>query len=240
MKILYLYHDLMNLYGESGNLRALERHLADQGEEVSVDRRTLGDALCFDGYDFLYIGAGTERSQKAALEHLRPYAGALKEALDGGMHALLTGNAASMAGREIVDGLGKIWSGLGLLDFTAREQAGVRYTGDAVAAFPEIEQPLVGFINKCDDWTGRVPPLFRMVMGRGNRGEGGDEGFRQGTLLGTHLIGPVLVKNTAFHAWLVGRMLGREPESVSYPSEEKAWKVTYEALMARRDVPSET
>ncbi len=77
-------------------------------------------------------------------------------------------------------------------------------------------------------------------MGRGNRGEGGDEGFRQGTLLGTHLIGPVLVKNPAFHAWLVGRLLGREPESVSYPYEEKAWKVTYEALMARRDVPSET
>ena len=67
MKILYLYHDLMNLYGESGNIRALERHLTDQGETVTVDRKTLGDELSFDGYDFLYMGAGTERSQKAAL-----------------------------------------------------------------------------------------------------------------------------------------------------------------------------
>ena len=36
MKILYLYPDLMNLYGESGNLCALERRLADQGEDVSA------------------------------------------------------------------------------------------------------------------------------------------------------------------------------------------------------------
>ena len=54
MKILYLYHDLMNLYGDSGNLRVLERRLTGQGEEVTVDRRTLGDALDFTGYDFLY------------------------------------------------------------------------------------------------------------------------------------------------------------------------------------------
>ena len=152
MKILYLYHDLMNLYGESGNIRALERHLTDQGETVTVDRKTLGDELSFDGYDFLYMGAGTERSQKAALEHLRPYAGELKAALDGGLHALFTGNAASMAGREITDGAGKVWPGLGLLDFAAREQKDVRYTGDAIAEFPELEQPLVGFVNKCDDW----------------------------------------------------------------------------------------
>ena len=42
MKILYLYPDLMNLYGESGNLCALERRLADQGEDVSVDRKAPG------------------------------------------------------------------------------------------------------------------------------------------------------------------------------------------------------
>ncbi len=239
MKILYLYHDLMDLYGESGNVRALERRLAEQGETVTVDRRSLGDSLTLAGYDFLYIGAGTERSQKAALEHLRPYAGELRAAMEDGMHALLTGNAAAMLGREITDGAGKVWQGLGLLDLTSRERRDERYTGDAIARHPELEQPLVGFVNKCEDWEGTLSPLLEMVMGRGNGPDTADEGFRQKNFLGTHLTGPVLVKNPAFHDWLVKRLLGREPEPRAYPYEERAWKVTYDALMERRDCPAE-
>ena len=239
MKILYLYPDLMNLYGESGNVRALERHLADQGEAVQVDCRFLTDRISFEGYGLTYMGAGTERSQKAALERLRPYAGALKEALEGGMHVLLTGNAAALAGREIIDCGGKAWQGLGLLDFASRERKDVRYTGDAVAAFAETERPLVGFVNHCEDWEGEVPPLFEMVMGRGNREGAAAEGFRAGNLLGTHLIGPILVKNPAFHAWLIGRLLGRAPAPADYPYEQRAWQTTYEALMARKDQPAD-
>lgn len=235
MKILYLYHDLMNLYGDSGNIRALERRLAGQGEQVTVDRRTLGDELDFDGYDFLYIGSGTERSQKAALEHLRPYAGKLKIAMEGGLHALFTGNSASMPGKEVVDAAGKVWPGLGLLDFTAREQGETRWTGDAIARHAELDQPLVGFVNKCEDWEGEVTPLFEMVMGRGNRADTKEEGFIQNNFLGTHLIGPVLVKNPHFHDWLAKRLLGRELTPREQPYEEKAWQVTYQALAARME-----
>ena len=73
MKLLHLYYDLMNLYGEYANITVLARHLKDQGLEVTVDRRTLGD--CFDcaGYDFIYLGAGMESSQKIALRTFSPH-----------------------------------------------------------------------------------------------------------------------------------------------------------------------
>lgn len=232
MKILYLYHDLMNLYGENGNIRVLERRLTDQGERVETECRSLGDTLEFSGYDFLYIGAGTERSQKAALEHLRPYAAGLKAAMADGMHALFTGNAGAMLAREIVDADGKVWPGLGLLDFVSRERRDVRYTGDAIAVHPALDAPLVGFVNKCEDWEGEVPPLLRMTMGRGNRENTADEGFWQGHFMATHLTGPVLVKNPHFHTWLLGSLLGRELKMKHYPYEEKAWQVTYDALRA--------
>lgn len=235
MKLLYLYHDLMNLYGDSGNVRVLERRLADQGEPVETDRRTLGDKLDFAGYDFLYIGAGTERSQKAALEHLRPYAGELSAAMENGLHALFTGNSASMLGKEVIDAAGKVWPGLGLLDFTAREQNQKRWTGDAIARHPELELPLVGFVNKCEDWEGEVPPLLQMVMGRGNRADTADCGFWKNNFLGVSLTGPVLVKNPHFHNWLLGRLLGRTPSPVEYLYEERAWQITYDALRARME-----
>lgn len=233
MKILHLYPDLMNLYGDSGNLRVLSRRLRDQGEEAVIDRLDPGETPDFAGYDLLYLGPGTERSQKAALEHLRPYSDALKAALEGGTHGLFTGNAASMLGREVVDGNGTAHPGLGLLDFVSREHKDTRCTGDAIVKHPELDRPLVGFLNKCEDWEGAVTPLFRTVMGKGDfPGEDG-EGFVTGNFLGTHLIGPVLVKNPHFHAWFVKRLLGREPKPISYPNEEKAYEVTLQALMER-------
>lgn len=235
MNILHLYPDLMNLYGDSGNLRVLERRLRDQGEEAVIDRLDPGQAPDFTRCDLIYLGPGTERSQKAALEHLRPHAEALSAALEGGTHGLFIGNAASMLGREVIDGDGKAHPGLGLLDFAAREQKDVRYTGDAIVRHPELEKPLVGFLNKCEDWEGSVTPLFQTVMGRGDFPGGAGEGFVSGNFLGTHLIGPVLVKNPHFHNWLLKRLLGRELNSAEYPCEEKAYEVTLQALLERTE-----
>lgn len=235
MKLLYLYHDLMNLYGESGNVRVLERRLEQQGETVTVERRSLGGELDFAGVDLIYLGAGTERSQKAALEHLRLYAGGLKEALAAGAHLLFTGNAAAMLGKTITDASGRTWEGLGLLEFAVRERSDVRYTGDAIAVHPELSEPLVGFYNHCEDWEGEVPPLLEMTMGRGNRPEGSAEGLRQGNVLGTHLIGPVLVKNPHFCDWLLERLLGRAPLPQESDWERQAWQVTHEALKERKN-----
>ena len=43
VKILHLYSDIMNLYGEYGNIKILEKHLKDQGFEVIIDRKTIGE-----------------------------------------------------------------------------------------------------------------------------------------------------------------------------------------------------
>ena len=43
IRILHMYYDLMNLYGDYGNIKILEHHLKDVGIEVQVDRKTIGD-----------------------------------------------------------------------------------------------------------------------------------------------------------------------------------------------------
>lgn len=40
MKILHLYYDLMNLYGENGNIRVLMRHLARSGAYTRLERKS--------------------------------------------------------------------------------------------------------------------------------------------------------------------------------------------------------
>ena len=62
MKILHLYHDIMNLYGEYANVSALERMLEKSGVKFTTDRLTLFDNAYLGDYDFIYIGSGTEKN----------------------------------------------------------------------------------------------------------------------------------------------------------------------------------
>ena len=55
MKLLHLYYDIMNLYGDYANVSAMKRILEKSGEQVTVDRLTLGDSVDFSQYDFVYI-----------------------------------------------------------------------------------------------------------------------------------------------------------------------------------------
>ena len=77
VKIAYLYYDLMNLYGERGNVDALIKSFEYQNIGVELSKLTLGDEINFENYDIFVIGCGTENSQKVVLEELSKYNGSL-------------------------------------------------------------------------------------------------------------------------------------------------------------------
>lgn len=70
IKLLHLYSDIMNLYGEYGNIKILEKHLKDQGFDVILDKKSIGDDKHFNEYDFIYMGCGTEKNQKVILQDI--------------------------------------------------------------------------------------------------------------------------------------------------------------------------
>ena len=78
--IAHLYYDLLNLYGENGNIKALKKELENQGLNVYIHFLTIDDELDLEKYDFVYIGAGTENNQKIVLPHLMKYKNIIKNA----------------------------------------------------------------------------------------------------------------------------------------------------------------
>ncbi len=82
VKILHLYYDIMNLYGEYGNIKILEKHLQDQGFEVTVDRKTIGDEKNLSQYDFIYMGCGTERNQEFIMQDFMKEKDELKQLME--------------------------------------------------------------------------------------------------------------------------------------------------------------
>lgn len=233
MKILHLYHDIMNLYGDYANISALKRILEYSGEDVTVDRISLGGSAVFSEYDFVYIGSGTERNQKTVLKDLEKYKDQLRDYISADKPVLMTGNSFEMLGHMITDGSGVNYKGLDLYDFTTVEEKGKRFTDDIICRADFLEQPLVGFINKSSKIFNIRQRLFTTEFGLGDNDEGGYEGIHDHNFFGTHLTGPILMKNPHFLIYLAAIILGREPDTTHLEYERKGYKVTLDKLSER-------
>lgn len=234
MKLYHLFPDLMNLYGDYGNLLVLKDALARCGVEGEIVPVSPGDAPDPAPGDLLYMGPGTEPARDKALEHLRPMLPILRSALERHIPMLFTGNSWLTLGHGLTTGRGQVLEGLALAEFTAVETDS-RYTGDAIAQCVEESlphDPVVGFQNRCDQVRGVTAPLFSMIMGQGNCPEEPGEGLHAGSLLCTHLTGPLLVKNPHLLAYLT-LLLGGQPSGQPDAHAQAAYQVTLDALQAR-------
>ena len=238
LNILHLYPECMSLYGEYGNVAVLKRHLEAMGVTVQVHKVLLDESANFTKADFIYMGGGTERTQKAALMTLKDRGEDLKEALNRGAVVLFTGNAMEILGKSVTNAQGQEWPGMGLADFTTVE-TDKRDPEDVIAHSTLWESPVVGFMNKCSKTTGVTSPLFdNLTLGFGNEEELGAEGYVDGNLFATHITGPVLVKNPDFIDVLIGCLFQAKgwelPEQLPVlPHEREAYTVTLRELSAR-------
>lgn len=232
MKILHLYYDLMNLYGDYANVSALCRILEKNGVEYTLDKKTLGDELTLSDYDFIYVGSGTEENQKLALSHLNEYRSDLISYIEDGRFALFTGNSFEMLGKSISGFLGS-FKGLGIFGFTVTEQNKTRNTADAIFEADFLERPLVGFINKCSSIEEGETPLFTVKMGLPDGDGGTTEGVRKNNFFGTHLTGPVMVKNPHFLKFLAEKLTGREMDLSAFKYEAAGYEITLKKLEER-------
>ena len=146
LNILHLYPDCMSLYGEWANVAVLKRHLEAVGVTVNVKKNLLDDAPDFTEADVIYMGCGTERTQKAVLMQLKDRGADLKAALDRGAVVLFTGNAMEVLGKSVTDVNGQEWPGMGVAEYTTVE-TDKRDPEDVIAHSPLLDSPVVGFMN---------------------------------------------------------------------------------------------
>ena len=235
MKILHLYHDIMNLYGEYANVAALKRMLEKNNVSCEIDKLSVNDEVQFMDYDFIYMGSGTESNQKYVLEHLKNYKEDLKTYLETGKFLLMTGNSFELMGKELKSARGTVYTGLQLFDFTVTEQEKTRDTADAVFAMKDSDKELVGFVNKCSTIKGIDTPLFQVKMGLGNEKGGNTEGILYKNFYGTHLTGPLLIKNPYFLIFLAEKLCGKEMTGEYLTYEKAGYEITLRELKKRME-----
>ena len=103
IRMLYLYPELMNLYGEHGNVELLEKCFRQSGLDVICDRKSVSDDINFEDYNIAYIGCGTESASYKALESLKKYKREIESFIESNKVLIATGNSYELFGDYIND-----------------------------------------------------------------------------------------------------------------------------------------
>ncbi len=214
LRICHLYPDVLNLYGDGGNVRALENRLRWRGLEASVTPVPLGAGDDLAGYDLIFIGGGQDFEQELLLADLAGGRGAdLRGAIADGVTVLAVCGGYQMLGEYYQNQAGRRCGFLGAVDFHT-EAGETRMIGNfAFRCGAESGGSVVaGFENH----SGRtrlgpgVRPLGHVLKGYGNNGGDGGEGVRFLNVFGTYSHGPVLPKNPALCDAILETALARK------------------------------
>lgn len=117
----HLYYDLMNLYGEIGNIKVLTYHLKNQGIKVNIKNLSIDDNINFDELDLIYIGSGTNNNQLLVLNDILKYKEDIHKYYNDNKFFLITGNAIELFGKQIIDIDNNVHEGLKLFDYYTKE-----------------------------------------------------------------------------------------------------------------------
>ena len=217
LRIVYLYPDALNLYGDGGNVIALERRCAWRGIPVRVDEVRMGESLDLTDADIVMMGGGSDRDQLAVAHELLAQKDKVASYVEDGGSLLAICGSYQLLGRSYYMGEDRI-EGLGVIAAETVRGSDRLIGNVAVKTLKSdlFDLPVVGFENH----GGRTlldadatPLGTSVVTGTGNNGDDGFEGLIYKGVIGTYLHGPALPKNPELADWLIAHALERRGDA---------------------------
>ena len=229
LNICHLYPDVLNLYGDRGNVLSMCYRLEKRGVKVNLRRAGIGEKAELSGCDLAFIGGGQDFEQEALLEDLHSGKDMeLCSAIEDGLTVL-----AICGGYQMLGSYYETWDGqrcgfLGALDlYTVGSKE--RMIGNFLYTCTELSTSanvfseksklksndscvIVGFENHSGKTYlgGGVSPMGQVLRGSGNNGEDGTEGARYKNVFATYSHGPLLPKNPALCDYILGTAFQRK------------------------------
>ena len=211
LNVCHLYPDLLNLYGDRGNVIAFKQRCSWRGININLFEVNPGEKINFKEMDFLFLGGGSDREQALIAADLTQRTRDLKEAIEDGLVVLAICGGYQLLGKYYRTLDGKIIPGLELLDFYT-EAGTKRFTGNIVIEVMLEDNiiQVVGFENHAGrTFLGQIYPLGRVLSGYGNNGKDNKEGARYKNVFCSYLHGPLLPKNPMLADYLIATALKR-------------------------------
>ena len=190
----HLYPDLLNLYGDRGNIQCLMKRCLWRGIEAETIAYELDDRIDFSKLDIVLLGGGSDREQMLVCEKLKEIQKDFKAYVEDNGVVIAICGGYQLLGNYYKTDQGMI-EGLKLVDMSTEQGKG-RLIGNIVMQSDLFDMPIVGFENHGGRTTiGNNRSLGKVLSGYGNDGQSGEEGVVYKNVIGTYLHGPLLPKN---------------------------------------------
>lgn len=235
LNICHLYPDLMDTYGDRGNITAIQYRCKQRNIEVIYSQLTINDKL-LTSYDLFFFGGGQDKAQEIVGEDLAKKSKALRESIDAGAALLSICGGYQLLQKYFKTADGKTIKGIGLFnaythgsstrmmnnllieinpkllsDIKKTYQSTTNYE-PALPAGRLSTNNLIGFENH----SGKTfleegtMPLGTVLKGSGNNGEDKLEGAVYKNAFGCYLHGSLLPKNPHFADFLIVKALQKK------------------------------
>ena len=238
----WLYPELMNIYGDRGNIITLVKRCEWRGIKAKVvelnpefDQKLL--ATC----NLLVMGGAQDRQQTIVNTDLKKKKLALTDVIEKGIPGLYVCGGFQFLGKYYKEADGTIIDGLDIFDlYTENPGPSVPRLIGNIAVQPNFDilrvipirsgesrskfstssnnkSVIVGFENHGGrTYLGKkIDPMGKVIKGFGNNGNDQTEGAKYKNSFGTYMHGPVLPKNPHFADYLLKLALERK-----YPNIE--------------------
>jgi hypothetical protein len=224
---------LLNIYGDKGNILAIQKRCEWRGINVNIHNINPEETINPEKYDIYFIGGGQDQQQIAVASELQKNKDALKTAAEDNAVFLSICGGYQLLGHYYKPHEGDKLVGISILD--AYTVAGnTRYIGNVTIKTDFLEpKTLVGFENHSGltYLQGNTKPIGKVIVGNGNNGwqspsghftytrmarigspQSGiaAEGARYKNVFGTYLHGSLLPKNPHFTDYLILQALIRK------------------------------
>lgn len=212
ISIAHLYPDLLNIYGDLGNIVTIKNRCSWRGIEVKIENIKSGYRFNPDDFEFYFIGGGQDTQQVLASVELLKNKERLHKAAEQNAVILGICGGYQLLGHYYQPLKGERIEGVGLLD--AYTVAGKkRFIGNVTGKCPSVDYATItGFENHSGltYLKGETEPLIKLSKGFGNNGKDRKEGARYKNVFGTYLHGPILPKNPKFADYLISLALKKK------------------------------
>lgn len=242
LTICHLYPDLMNIYGDRGNIIALRKRCQWRDIEVNTVNVSLNDTFRFEDYDIIFMGGGQDYEQTIIQDDLmNGKRRNIIEAVESGKVFLGICGGLQLLGKYYKTHTGKEIECIGALNLWTHG-GDIRLIGNLVYEVDFLKKQghngyVVGFENHSGKtYLGEgVSPLGKVIKGFGNNSEDGFEGAVYKNTFCSYSHGSLLPKNPTLADHLITlALLNKYPEFEGLsPLEDKFEKLAHESLVKR-------
>ncbi|MBW1605851.1 type 1 glutamine amidotransferase [Lactobacillus sp. Sy-1] len=197
LRIAHLYGDLMNTYGDYGNILALKYYGKQMGVQVDSTVVSLDTDFKADDYDLAVFGGGQDFEQSIVSKDLQKKKPELIKYIEEGKPMVAICGGFQMLGKYYIDANGDKMPGIGALNHHTEQQHDNRFIGNISIKNGDTGDTYKGFENHQGvTYLGEgEKPLGTIIKGYGNNGKDQSEGAIYKNVYCTYFHGPILARN---------------------------------------------